>query len=81
MTGHKSYQRRGYLGGGTAFEQAIATFVDSYAEQVTRDYDALTAAVRSGRVAAVRDAGLICAGSPPRRRVPAASNRVRRRLR
>ena len=45
----------GYRGSGTAFDQAIATFADSYAEQVTRDYDALAAAVRSGRVAAVRE--------------------------
>ena len=80
MTGHKSYQRRGYLGSGTAFEQAIATFVDSYAEQVTRDYDALTAAVRSGRVAAVRS-------RPDLRRFAAAAartcsvDRVRHRLR
>lgn len=31
----------GYLGSGTAFDQAIARFAGSYAGQVTADYEAL----------------------------------------
>jgi len=38
------------MGSGTVFDQAIARFADAYAEQVTRDYDALSAAARSGRI-------------------------------
>jgi uncharacterized protein (DUF2252 family) len=45
----------GYLGSGTVFDQAVVTFADSYTEQVTRDYDALAAAARSGAVPAVRE--------------------------
>ena len=48
----------GYLGSGAAFDQAIAMFANSYAEQVMRDYDALTAEVRSGRITAVREPGI-----------------------
>jgi uncharacterized protein (DUF2252 family) len=45
----------GYLGSGTVFDQAIVTFADSYAEQVTRDHDVLAAAARSGAVPAVQE--------------------------
>ncbi len=45
----------GYLGSGTAFDQAIASFADTYAEQVSRDYDALVTAARSGAVPVVRE--------------------------
>ena len=45
----------GYLGGGTAFDQAIASFADTYAEQVSRDYDALVTAARSRAVPVVRE--------------------------
>jgi hypothetical protein len=45
----------GYLGSGTAFDQAIARFAGSYAGQVTRDYDALVAGIWSGRIPAVRE--------------------------
>jgi uncharacterized protein (DUF2252 family) len=45
----------GYLGSGTAFDQAIASFADTYAEQVIRDYDALVTAARSGAVPVVRE--------------------------
>jgi hypothetical protein len=40
----------GYLGSGSTFDQAIARFADSYAEQVTADYEELAAAARAGRV-------------------------------
>ena len=45
----------GYLGSGTAFDQAIASFADTYAAQVIRDYDALVTAARSGAVPVVRE--------------------------
>jgi len=41
-----------YLGTGPRFDQAIADFAESYAEQTERDHAALTAAVRSGRITA-----------------------------
>lgn len=42
----------GYLGSSDAFDRAMASFAESYADQNERDYDALRAAVRSGRLAA-----------------------------
>jgi uncharacterized protein (DUF2252 family) len=42
----------GYLGKSTAFEDALADFSVAYANQNERDYDALIAAVRSGRIEA-----------------------------
>ena len=41
-----------YLGGSDVFEQAIARFAAAYADQNQRDYDALVAAVASGRITA-----------------------------
>ena len=41
-----------YLGGGGAFDNAMATFAETYADQNERDYRALEAAVTSGRVVA-----------------------------
>ena len=41
-----------YLGGGDAFDQALAVFAESYADQNERDYDALGEAVSSGRIKA-----------------------------
>ena len=41
-----------YLGAGDSFDRALATFAEAYADQNERDYDALQAAVASGRVAA-----------------------------
>ena len=41
-----------YLGKGDAFDRAMASFAERYAEQNERDYHALQAAVTSGRVAA-----------------------------
>ena len=40
-----------YLGRGEAFDRAIATFAEAYADQNERDYDALAAAAASGRIA------------------------------
>ncbi len=39
-----------YLGGGDAFDRAIAEFSESYADQSERDHAALLAAIDSGRV-------------------------------
>jgi uncharacterized protein (DUF2252 family) len=41
-----------YLGPADVFDQAVAEFAASYADQNQRDYDALTAAVASGRMVA-----------------------------
>ncbi|HEY7075238.1 MAG TPA: DUF2252 domain-containing protein [Solirubrobacteraceae bacterium] len=45
-----------YLGGGNAFDRALVDFAKAYAEQNRRDFEALTAAVESGRITA--EAGL-----------------------
>jgi len=42
----------GYLGRGTAFDEAIARFAQAYAEVNARDYEALLAAIKSGEVPA-----------------------------
>jgi uncharacterized protein (DUF2252 family) len=42
-----------YLGSGTQFDRALADFAAAYAEQNQRDYEAVSAAVRSGRLAPV----------------------------
>ena len=41
-----------YLGTSDTFDRAIADFASSYADQNERDYEALVAAVRSGRLEA-----------------------------
>ncbi|HEY6397312.1 MAG TPA: DUF2252 family protein, partial [Solirubrobacteraceae bacterium] len=41
-----------YLGNGTSFDRAILEFSKTYAEQNERDYRALTAAVKTGTIAA-----------------------------
>ncbi len=41
-----------YLGSGRAFDRAMASFAEAYADQNERDYRALQEAVASGRVAA-----------------------------
>ena len=38
-----------YLGGSAKFDQAIAGFAETYADQNERDYTALQAAVKDGR--------------------------------
>ena len=45
----------GYLGRGSAFDQKVAAFANSYAWQVRRDYDVLAAAVQAGRIEVVRE--------------------------
>jgi len=42
-----------YLGKGDAFDRAVVTFAELYADQSERDYESLQAAVASGRVEAV----------------------------
>ena len=44
-----------YLGRGDTFDRAMASFAELYADQNERDYDALQAAVASGRVASQTD--------------------------
>jgi uncharacterized protein (DUF2252 family) len=41
-----------YLGGGRAFDDAMADFAETYADQNERDYNALAGAAASGRVGA-----------------------------
>ena len=41
-----------YLGGSAKFDQAIAEFAETYADQNARDYAAFQAAVKEGKVAA-----------------------------
>ncbi len=43
---------RGYIGSNKSFARAIADFAVAYADQTERDYEALVAAVESGRLAA-----------------------------
>ena len=44
-----------YLGGSSAFDQAIADFAETYADQNERDYAALQAAVKDGRAEAATE--------------------------
>jgi uncharacterized protein (DUF2252 family) len=39
----------GYLGNGTAFDEAVAHYAQAYADQVDKDYDEFKAAICSGR--------------------------------
>jgi hypothetical protein len=39
-----------YLGKSDVFDQAIATFAETYADQNERDYNALKQAIQSGRI-------------------------------
>jgi hypothetical protein len=41
-----------YLGTGDVFDQAIATFAETYADQNEHDYNALKDAVKTGRITA-----------------------------
>jgi len=45
----------GYLGKSDRFDEAIASFAASYADQSERDYDTFMQAVRSGRLVVERD--------------------------
>ncbi len=40
----------GYLGRGDRFDRAIATYARAYADQVERDFERFTSAIRSGRL-------------------------------
>jgi hypothetical protein len=42
----------GYLGSGSAFDQAIVRFATAYADQNELDYRALLAAIEAGRISA-----------------------------
>ena len=44
-----------YLGGSGKFDQAIADFAETYADQNERDYAALQAAVKDGRAEAATE--------------------------
>ena len=44
-----------YLGGSGAFDQAIADFAETYADQNERDYAAFQAAVKEGKVEATTE--------------------------
>jgi uncharacterized protein (DUF2252 family) len=44
-----------YLGAKPVFDHAIAEFAEAYADQSERDYEALSAAAKSGQVTATRD--------------------------
>ncbi len=44
-----------YLGGSAKFDQAIADFAETYADQNERDYAALHAAVKDGRADAATE--------------------------
>ena len=61
-----------YLGGGDKFDQAMADFAESYADQNERDYEAFSAAADSGRVEV--DQRHLTLGGRCR---PAAGSRVR----
>ena len=44
-----------YLGGSSKFDEAIADFAETYADQNERDYAALQAAVKSGKAEATSE--------------------------
>jgi thiamine monophosphate kinase len=45
----------GYIGGSAKFDQAIADFAETYADQNERDYTAFQAAVKEGKVEAATE--------------------------
>jgi predicted alpha/beta hydrolase len=44
-----------YMGGGDKFDRAMDDFAEAYADQNDRDYEAVIAAVESGRLKAEQD--------------------------
>ena len=48
-------QISGYLGNSDLFDQAIALFAETYADQTERDYAALLTAIKKGRIKAEVD--------------------------
>jgi hypothetical protein len=51
----KAIEISGYLGQGTQFAKALVTYSKDYADQVERDFDLFTQAVRTGRLVARTD--------------------------
>ena len=49
---HATFAIAAYLGSGPAFDVALGEFAQAYADQNEDDYQALTDAIRSGRVVA-----------------------------
>ena len=47
----------GYLGEADTFDQAIASFAVTYADQVERDYERFTKAVSEGKIESRMDEG------------------------
>ena len=56
-----------YLGAGDTFDRALASFAEAYADQNERDYDALRAAVASGRVSAETGSDAVTENGRPTR--------------
>ena len=52
----RHYMISGYLGSCDQFDEAMADFAISYADQVEHDFTALKAAVKSGKITAFREA-------------------------
>ena len=42
----------GYVGSGTAFEEAISEFAVAYADQTEKDWNGFLAAIKAGRIVA-----------------------------
>ena len=42
----------GYMGSGTAFDEAIGEFAMTYADQTDRDWNAFLTAIKAGRIVA-----------------------------
>jgi hypothetical protein len=42
----------GYMGSGTAFDEAIGEFAMTYADQADRDWNAFLTAIKAGRIVA-----------------------------
>jgi len=53
--GHDRVALAGYLGRSDAFDQAIADFAETYADQNERDYAAFQAAAKEGKVEATTE--------------------------
>jgi hypothetical protein len=51
----KAIEISAYLGQGTQFAEALVAYSKDYADQVERDFDLFTQAVRSGRIVARTD--------------------------
>jgi len=46
----------GYVGNGSAFEQAITVFAMAYADQTEKDWNSFLAAIKEGRIVAAAPA-------------------------